>query len=161
MHLKSIKLKLLLVITAGMFASEVKAQDAFSVGPMLHYNFGSKKPKISWGVEAAVWWYENGFPVSGNFGFDRRKGSTALYTQVQTGVGVVGVAAGPYVEFRKEESAILGFQTDYWLNYYAGLNYRIRYNPEQRQKALGVYAKLPLDLGPEEENNDDIDWDWD
>lgn len=146
-----------------LLLNDARAQDVFSVGPSLHFNFGDKKPKVSWGVEASLWWFEDRFPISANFGFDHRKGSTVLYSQAQTGIAVAGISAGPYIEFRKEEPAVLGLQTDYWLNYFAGINYRIRYGGgEGNQKALGFYLRAPLGIGPEEENDgSDWDWDWD
>ncbi|PRY07823.1 hypothetical protein CLV24_12213 [Pontibacter ummariensis] len=156
----ALKLKLLLLVVLLGF-STAQAQDVFSVGPAIHFNFGEKKPKVSWGVEAAVWWFEDQFPISGNLGFDRRRGSTVLYMQAQTGVGVAGISAGPYLELRKEDSPVLGLQTDYWLNYYAGLNYRVRYSGEGNQKALGFYLKAPLSVGGDVEDEDEDDWDWD
>jgi hypothetical protein len=158
-----VKYKLLLLVVFLLPLSALKAQDVFSVGPAFHFNFGDKKPKISWGVEASLWWYENNnVPVSANLGFDRRKGSTILYTQAQTGVALAGLSAGPYVEFRKEEPTIVGLQTDYWVNYYLGLNYRVRYNKEGTKKAFGLYIKAPIVTDPEENSDgDDWDWDWD
>ncbi|WP_276498820.1 hypothetical protein [Pontibacter litorisediminis] len=155
-----VKYKLLLLV-ALLTLSSAQAQDVFSVGPALHFNFGDKKPKVSWGVEASLWWFEDQFPVSGNLGFDRRKGSTVLYMQAQTGIGIAGVSAGPFLELRKEDMPVLGLQTDYWVNYFAGLNYRVRYSGEGTQKALGVYVKAPLSYGLEEENEEEDDWDWD
>lgn len=146
-----------------ILATEVRAQDVISVGPMLHFNFGEKKPKVSWGIEAAAWWYENNFPVSTSLGLERKQGNAILYVQGQTGVGIAGLAAGPYLEFRKGDTAVLGLQTDYWVNYFLGLNYRVRYSGEGNQKALGLYLKAPLMLGADEveEDDDDFDWDWD
>ena len=141
--------------------TQASAQDVFSVGPAIHFNFGDKKPKISWGVEASLWWFEDiKVPVSANLGFDRRKGSTILYTQAQTGIGIIGVSAGPYFEFKKDEPTIIGLQTDYWANYYLGLNYRVRYAKGESQKAFGLYLKAPIMFGVEEDG-DDSDWDWD
>ena len=154
----ALKLKLLLLVMLLSF-STAQPQDVSSVGPAIHFNFGDKKPKVSWGVEASLWWFEDQFPISGNLGFDRRKGSTILYMQAQTGVGIAGISAGPYLELRKEDNPVLGVQTDYWLNYYAGLNYRVRYSGEGNQKALGFYFKAPLPIGPDTEH--EWDWDWD
>ncbi|WP_266203209.1 hypothetical protein [Pontibacter kalidii] len=155
-----VKNKLLLLVALLAFSS-AKAQDVFSVGPALHFNFGDKKPKVSWGVEASLWWFEDQFPVSGSLGFDRRKGSTVLYMQAQTGIGIAGVSAGPYLELRKEDVAVLGLQTDYWVNYFAGLNYRVRYNGEGKQRALGIYVKAPMQFGLDDEDGEEDDWDWD
>ncbi|MEJ8758581.1 hypothetical protein WG947_16320 [Pontibacter sp. H259] len=156
-----LKYKLLFVFALLAF-TQATAQDVFSVGPALHFNFGDKKPKVSWGIEASVWWFEDyNVPFSANLGFDRRNGSTILYTQAQTGVGVLGVSAGPFIEFKPNASPIIGLQTDYWANYYLGLNYRVRFGSDGTQKALGLYLKAPIMLGPEEENEGDDDWDWD
>ncbi|MEJ8803573.1 hypothetical protein [Pontibacter sp. H249] len=156
----ALKYKLLLLIVLLTF-SAAQAQDVFSVGPALHFNFGDKKPKVSWGVEASLWWFEDQFPISGNLGLDRRKGSTILYAQAQTGIGVAGISAGPYLEFRKEDAPVLGMQTDYWINYFAGLNYRIRYSGEGKQKALGFYLKAPLGVGLDDTDGEESDWEWD
>ncbi|MCC9169124.1 hypothetical protein, partial [Pontibacter harenae] len=153
------KTLLLVPMLLLMLCADLRAQDIFSVGPMLHYNFGQKKPKVSWGIEASLWWYENQFPISTNFGFDKRKGSSVLYLQAQTGIGLVGLSAGPYVEFRKDDTAVLGLQTDYWLNYFAGLNYRVRYGGGEKQKAMGIYLKAPIGIGIEDADDDD-DFDW-
>ena len=159
-HLSRSTKLLMLSLLFLLLITDVRAQDVFSVGPTLHFNFGDKKPKVSWGVEAALWWYQDQFPVSANIGFDRRKGSTVLYSQAQTGVGIAGISAGPYLEFRKENSPVLGVQTDYWINYFAGLNYRVRYGGGEKKKALGFYIKAPVSIGSENEDGDD-DWDWD
>ncbi|MBC5775955.1 hypothetical protein H8S95_17905 [Pontibacter sp. KCTC 32443] len=157
----ALKYKLLLILLV-LALHAVHAQDVFSVGPAFHYNFGDKKPKVSWGVEASLWWFEDyKVPFSANLGFDRRKGNTILYTQAQTGLGIVGISAGPYIEFKKDEATAIGLQTDYWVNYYMGLNYRIRYAKGGPQKALGIYLKAPIMLDPEEDDGDDSDWDWD
>ncbi|WP_439880480.1 hypothetical protein ACSX1A_15140 [Pontibacter sp. MBLB2868] len=50
-------------------------------------------------------------------------------------IGLAGLSAGPYLEFRKEEGAVVGVKTDYWLNYFAGINYRYRYDNGTNQKA--------------------------
>lgn len=151
---------LLLPLFCFMLLSEVRAQDVFTVGPTLHFNFGDKRPRVSWGVEASLWWYKDAFPVSGSFGFDHRKGSSVLYLQGQTGVALAGISAGPYLQLKKGEAPALGLQTDYWVNYYMGLNYRVRYGKGENQKAIGFYVKAPIELGAnsEEDNND---WDWD
>jgi hypothetical protein len=155
-----LKYKLLLILIL-LAISNVNAQDVFSVGPAFHYNFGDKKPKVSWGVEASLWWFEDyKVPFSANLGIDRRKGSTILYTQAQTGLAVIGISAGPYIEFKKEEPTVLGLQTDYWVNYYTGLNYRVRYTKGAPQKAIGLYLKVPIGVGLEDDG-DDSDWDWD
>lgn len=154
--------KLLVVPALLLLLSfNVRAQDVISVGPMLHFNFGDQKPRVSWGIEAAAWWYEDNFPVSASFGYERKHGGNVLYLQGQTGVGLAGLAAGPYLEFRKDDTAMLGLQTDYWLNYFAGVNYRVRYSGEGNQKALGLYLKAPLLLDADETEEEEGDWDWD
>ncbi|WP_347159581.1 hypothetical protein [Pontibacter chitinilyticus] len=160
---RAVKKLLFVPVLLLLLLPAVQAQDVFSVGPALHYNFGQKQPKVSWGIEAALWWYKDGFPISGNLGFEHRKNSTILYTQAQTGIALAGVSAGPYLEFKKDEATVkLGLQTDYWINYFVGLNYRIRYNGAGKEKALGMYLKAPIGLGLEDNDaDDDFDWDWD
>jgi len=152
---------LLLPLLFLLLQTNAFAQDVFSIGPAINFNFGDKKPKVSWGVEASLWWFEDyKVPFSANLGFDHRKGSTILYTQAQTGVALIGLSAGPYIEFKKEEPTVIGLQTDYWLNYYLGLNYRVRYAKSGPQKSLGLYLKAPIGVGLEDDG-DSSDWDWD
>ena len=70
---------------------------------------------------------------------------------------LAGVAAGPVLEKRKEQDLALGWQTNLWVNYFAGLNLRWRRVNGQKTFAPGLYAKVPLLFGYEAED-DDTDW---
>ena len=145
-----------------LLLNKANAQDAVSVGPMVHFNFGDKKPRVSWGVEAAVWWLEGERPISANLGFDRRAGSTIIYSQAQTGILIAGLSLGPFIELRKEEKPLVGLQTDFWANYFAGVNYRTRVGGGGFRHALGGYAKLPMGPFWKEDGEDELwEWDWD
>lgn len=128
---------------------------AFSIGPMLHLNLGEKS-RLSFGLEAAYWNLQK-FPAGVDVGVDFQKGMQRFYLEGQLGIGLAGVAAGPVLEKRKEEGLALGWQTNLWANYFAGLNLRWRRVNGQKTFAPGLYAKVPLLFGYEAED-DDTDW---
>ena len=139
------------------------AQEVWTVGPMLHLNFGRGKPTVSFAMEAAYWNVKN-VPYSVDFGieFDRRK-TTRFYSELQTGIGVAGVSVGPVFQVGGGDGAKLGLQGTAWINYYIGLDYRMRFFRDQTHRAGGLYAKLPVSTtGFENADGDSGDWDdWD
>src|SRR5687768_5554084 len=74
------------------------AQEIWTIGPMLHLNFGREKPTVSFAIEAAYWNVRK-VPYSVDLGieFDRRK-TTRFYSELQTGIGVAGVSVGPVLQ---------------------------------------------------------------
>lgn len=136
----------------------VKAQTgALTFGPMLHLNLG-EKTRVSFGLEAAYWNLEK-VPAGVDVGVDFQKGMKRFYLEGQLGVGLVGVAAGPVLEKRREEALALGWQTNIWANYFAGVNFRWRRVNDQKTFAPGIYAKVPFMLGYDSEE-DDTDAGW-
>jgi hypothetical protein len=145
---------LFLLIVNGLVG---KAQTgAFSVGPMLHLNLG-EKTQVSFGLEAAYWNLQK-VPAGIDVGVDFQKGVKRFYLEGQLGVGLAGLAAGPVLEKKKEEDLALGWQTNIWANYFAGVNLRWRRVNGQKTFAPGIYAKVPLLFGYDE-NEEDSDWD--
>jgi hypothetical protein len=136
----------ILFVIAFLFVVNLSAlaQEAWMVGPMLHVNFGRGKPTVSFAMEAAYWNVTN-FPHSVDFGieFDRRK-TTRFYSELQTGIGVAGVSAGPVLQVGGGDGAKLGLQGTAWINYYVGLDYRMRFFRDQKHYSAGIYAKLPI-----------------
>ncbi|HEY8402171.1 MAG TPA: hypothetical protein VIK89_12970, partial [Cytophagaceae bacterium] len=122
-----------------------------SIGPMLHLNVGKGKANVSFGVEAAYWNYKN-FPYSIDFGFDAGGSKFRLYSEVQTGVGLAGIAAGPVLEFN-EEGTQLGFQGSFWANYFWGFDLRFRKIGGESYIAPGTYVKLPIVLDGDGKRN--------
>ena len=136
----------ILKVTALLFLVKLNAlaQEVWTVGPMLHVNFGREKPTVSFAMEVAYWNISN-FPHSVDFGieFDRRK-TTRFYSELQTGIGLAGVSAGPVLQVGGGDGAKLGLQGTAWINYYIGVDYRMRFFRGQKHRAVGIYAKLPV-----------------
>ena len=153
------------IITAFLFIANlnVLAQEVWTVGPMLHLNFGRGKPTVSFAIEAAYWNITN-VPHSVDFGieFDLRK-TTRFYSELQTGIGFAGVSVGPVLQVGGGDGAKLGLQGTAWINYYVGLDYRMRFFRDQKHHSGGLYAKLPVSTsGFEDGDGGGGDWgDWD
>ena len=144
----------LILLVSLPFAT--RAQGAFSFGPMLHLNIGEKPSRLSFGTEAAYWNLQK-FPAGINMGMDFQKGARRFYLEGQVGVGLAGLAFGPVFEKKKDDVIRLGFQTNLWANYFAGVNLRWRRVNDQKTFAPGIYAKYPLLFGFEDDG-DETDW---
>lgn len=119
----------------------VQAQHVYTVGPMLHYNFGgNSKGQFSFGMEASYWNAFN-FPYGMDLGVDFEKGRFRLYTEAQTGLIFGGISAGPYLELPKGAPAKLGLQTSVWANAFIGFDLRARFTRGETRIAPGIYAK--------------------
>jgi hypothetical protein len=154
----------ILIITALLFIvnSNVLAQEIWTVGPMLHANFGRGKPTVSFAIEGA-YWNVSQFPYSVDFGieFDRRK-TTRFYSELQTGIGVAGISVGPVLQVGGGDGAKLGLQGTAWINYYLGLDYRMRFFRGQKHQSAGLYAKLPVATTGLDDGDGGDSWgDWD
>src|SRR4051812_2972113 len=156
----------ILIIAAVLFIANLNslAQEIWTVGPMLHVNFGRGKPTVSFAIEAAYWNVTN-FPHSVDFGieFDRRK-TTRFYSELQTGIGVAGVSAGPVLQVGGGDGAKLGLQGTGWINYYIGVDYRMRFFRGQKHHSAGLYAKLPVATTGLDDGDSHHSWgggDWD
>lgn len=130
------------------------------VGPMLHLNFEGKKVKPSFAVEASCWWLK-GIPYGVDAGFEFQKGKFRLYSEAQTGIGIAGLSAGPFVEFAKATPVKAGLQLTGWMNYYIGADLRVRIYRGPDVFAAGLYGKLPLFVEGNNEENESEWWDWD
>lgn len=136
------------------------SQEVWTVGPMLHVNFGSgEKIRTSFAIEAAYWNLRN-FYHSVDFALEFEKGKTRIYSEAQTGIGFTGISFGPVLEFHHGHGVHLGVQATGWLNYYIGVDYRIRFIDKKRFHAIGVYGKLPVSTSGLDSDGDS-DWDWD
>lgn len=152
----------ILVITVFLCAINLNAvaQEIWTVGPMLHLNFGREKPTVSFAIEAAYWNVKN-VPYSVDFGieFDRRK-TTRFYSELQTGIGVAGISVGPVFQVGGGDGAKLGLQGTAWVNYYIGADYRMRFFRDKKHRAVGLYAKLPVSTSGLDDGDGDNDSDW-
>jgi hypothetical protein len=154
----------ILIITAFLCIVNLNAlaQEIWMAGPMLHVNFGRGKPTVSFAIEVS-YWNVTKFPHSVDFGieFDRRK-TTRFYSELQTGIGVAGVSAGPVLQVGGGDGAKLGLQGTGWVNYYIGLDYRMRFFRGQKHHSAGFYAKLPVATTGIDHGNGGGSWgDWD
>jgi hypothetical protein len=130
------------------------------IGPMLHFNFGDKKMHTSFGIELAYWNYAH-FPYSFDGGIEFEKQKTRLYSEAQTGIGIIGLSLGPVMEFRTGDGVKLGIQGSAWANYFLGIDIRFRAVGETSIFSPGLYFKLPLGLGAESDGEYHHHWDWD
>ncbi|MDD2413137.1 MAG: hypothetical protein RBS19_10075 [Bacteroidales bacterium] len=123
---------------------QIHAQDVWTVGPMLHINFGDQKVKASFSVEAAYWNFYF-IPYSVDFGLEFEKQKIRIYSEFQTGIVVLGGSIGPVLEFNtKEQNFIGGIQASVWANYVLGINLRYRKIGGKEYLAPGIYGKLPV-----------------
>jgi|GEM_PF-1516726 hypothetical protein len=153
--------RILITVFLLAFSLNLSAQTIWTVGPMLHVNFGGgQKKSVSFALEAAFWNVDS-WPYSVDFGieFDRKK--TRLYSEFQTGIGVAGISGGPVFQFGKDSGAKLGLQMTTWVNYYLGLDYRIIFLRNEKRMAVGTYVKVPIATSGLESSGGHSDWDWD
>lgn len=136
-------------------------QEVWTIGPMLHYNFGGEKRHFSWAIELAYWNIKN-IPYSLDGGIEFSKKRIRLYSEVQTGIGVTGVSVGPVLEINKVERKVhLGYQTTFWLNYFIGLDYRYRRIDKTNFNCVGTYGKIPFATKGMESSNSNNYSGWD
>jgi hypothetical protein len=155
------KFILLFLLVISIFS---RAQTIWTVGPMLHVNFGAKKIRVSYALEFAYWNFSH-FPYSIDFAAEYEKKRIRFYSELQTGIGVTGVAAGPVLEFQTDSSKVkLGFQYSFWANYYWGFDFRMRFIDNHTFLAPGTYLKVGFngrdENGERIEHHSD-DWDFD
>ncbi len=136
-------------------------QSIWTIGPMIHYNFGGEKRHFSWAIEVAYWNIKN-IPISIDGGVEFSKKRIRLYSEAQTGIGVTGLSIGPVLEINKIERKVhLGIQTTFWLNYYIGLDYRYRRIDKTNFNCVGTYGKIPFATKDMKSSNSNNYHDWD
>jgi len=139
------------------------SQELWTIGPMLHYNFGGEKRTTSFAIEAAYWNIKH-FPYSVDAAIEFDRGKIRWYSELQTGVGIAGLSAGPVLELNIDKgSAHLGFQSTFWANYFLGADFRMRWIDNNRYKCVGIYGKLPIAFGGFDKSHHHSfgHWDWD
>jgi hypothetical protein len=120
------------------------SQVVWTVGPMLHINFGDKQVKASFAIEAAYWNFYF-IPYSLDAGIEFEKQKIRVYSEFQTGIGLAGGSIGPVFEFNTKEINVKGgIQASLWANYFIGFDLRYRRIGGKEFIAPGVYAKLPV-----------------
>ena len=155
------KVIVLLILFTLCFKVKTFGQEVWTIGPMLHYNFGGEKRHFSWAIELAYWNIKN-VPYSVDGGIEFSKKRIRLYGEAQTGIGVTGISIGPVLEINKaERKAHLGYQTTFWLNYFIGVDYRYRRIDKTSFNCVGTYGKLPVATKNMKSSNGSNYHDWD
>lgn len=133
------------------------SQEIWTVGPMLHINFGGEKVTASFAIEAAYWnVYVVPVSIDGGIEFDKHK--IRIYSEFQTGIGILGVSAGPLLEIGTKPFYLApGFQTSAWANWIVGLDMRYRRVQGKNYFAPGIYAKLPVYFYDKDDPDGDSD----
>jgi hypothetical protein len=158
-------MKTILIILICICSSSLcYGQEVWTIGPMLHVNFAkAQKPRVSFAIEFAYWnLYHFYHSVDGGLEFEKNK--IRIYSEAQTGIGLVGLAAGPVIEFTTNgEGTHFGFQSSVWANYFLGFDYRMRWIDHKHYNVVGVYGKLPIaTVGFDDTNGSHHHWDsWD
>jgi hypothetical protein len=152
----------LLSVFFALISVRTNAQEIWTIGPMLHINFGGEKRTTSFTIEAA-WWKIKGIPHSVDFAIEFDKGKLRLYSEAQAGIGLTGISLGPLLEFNfKEHKTRVGIQGSCWINYIVGVDYRIRYVDKNRFDSIGFYGKVPMATSGLDSDGSGFDWDdWD
>jgi hypothetical protein len=120
------------------------SQEFWTIGPMIHVNFGGEKTRVSYAVEVAYWNLNNFYhSVDGGLEFESKR--IRIYSELQTGFGLAGIGFGPLLEFNMEEgNAHIGFQGTLWGNYFLGFDYRKRWINKTKYNCGGIYVKVPF-----------------
>jgi len=154
---------LLIVLLISAEIPDVLSQKAqvWMIGPMLHFNISQKKMHPSYGIELSYWNYTHTpWSIDGAIEFEKKK--IRIYSEAQTGIGVLGFSLGPVIEFRMDEHKVkLGAQGSMWANYFGGFDVRMRMIGGHSFFSPGLYFKLPLGISESEGHNSHSHWDWD
>ena len=152
--MKALTLKVVLTLLFYLFCFWVKSQSIWTIGPMLHVNFGADKIRCSYNFEVA-YWNHSAFPWSIDFALEFEKNKVRFYGEGQTGIGLAGISAGPVVEFQTiERKTKLGLQASVWGNYFWGFDLRYRKISGDSFFCPGTYLKTGF--GGMDKNGDPI-----
>ena len=141
---------LILFIKSNLISGQIP-----TIGPMLHLNFSADKPKITFGIEVALYFDYIPIPYlqSVDLGFEVGKGINIIYSEIQITKAAknfdnfTGISAGI---FRKKESdslRVIGFQSTLWTAYIAGADIRFRLSEHYKDFGIGLFGKMPIFFG--------------
>ncbi len=128
-------------------------QTIWMAGPTFHLDLGNHHIKPSFGFEVSCW-KVIGVLCSVDAGFEYSIRRFRVYSEVQSGIGLTGASFGPVLEKGNGESIKIGLQGSCWINYFLGLDYRVRYMDGSYYQCPGTYFKLPLNIN---EINNELD----
>lgn len=137
------KLFILLFFLVTIFKTGL-SQEIWTIGPMLHINLGGEKKRFSFAIEGS-YWNLNHFFYGVDGGIEFEKNRIRIYSELQTGFGLAGIALGPLLEINTfQGKAHLGMQSSVWANYFVGVDYRRRWVDKTKYNCFGLYLKVPM-----------------
>ena len=130
---------LLLSILAAC-GDEIGPKTVFwTIGPMVHINFGKGSIKPSLALEGAAW---IDFFFGMDAGVEIEKGKARIYYEFQTGLVFFGLSMGSVCEFASErDAAAVGFQTSLWGACFGGGDLRYRRIDGRNYFCPGAFVK--------------------
>lgn len=135
-----------IMIVATILIQESAAQFVF-VGPMWHWTIGSgNQRQFGFGIEASFW--ENESPIGYDIGIEFAKDKLRLYSELESGIVIFGLAGGIVCELSKEKIFKLGLQGSAWGACFIGGDIRFRYMGDELNKEIGIFAKVPVKFKP-------------
>jgi len=125
-----------------------------SIGPTFQYTFGKDcKGHFKIGFECSYWDFsgkgfvnEDGYFLP-NFNsgieFNVREDRTTIYSEYQMGLLFIGLSAGPYISYGKDDFKF-GIQTTQWMYLIGVVNSRIRFSKGETEISTGGMVKVPF-----------------
>lgn len=138
------------LLALALLTQAASAASAWTLGPMVHFNWGAKARSVSFGMEASWWTPVNRIPnplgleepMAGfDVGFDIDGDRLRLYGEAQYGF-YVGASAGPYLEFDTDGPFGYGMQGSLWGVGILGADLRARYGTRGFFFSPGLMAKI-------------------
>ena len=126
---------------------------------MMHVYFGNTKPKITFGIEASIYFFwirpiESAGSI--DMGWETGKDVTVLYTEIQAARSTPidndliamfsGISMGIFKKWEKKDNEkhnLVGFQMTLWGAYFLGADLRIRLSKEHFSGGPGIFFKHP------------------
>lgn len=140
-----------LALAALLTAQAATAADTFfTVGPMVHLNWGRGETHLSYAVELSFWTPTDAFtnpvededPLVGfDIGLEYGASKFRLYSEAQAGF-YYGGSMGPYLEFTEGELTGYGVQSSVWGLLVLGMDLRARYGTSGFVFSPGLMAKV-------------------
>jgi hypothetical protein len=138
-------MKVKIIVFLLLVMSKLSLGGLLSIGPMVNYNFGGNKNYFSYAFELAVWNYDLNYSVDLALEFVS-KNRAFFYSEIQAGGILAGISLGPVFELMPNDIN-LGIQSTLWVNCFFGIDVRLRYINSELIKVVGIYGKLPIQVG--------------
>ena len=150
------KPKILIIIISTTLLPLAGFSQIYTIGPTINWNFRNKQCKVSGGIELGIigilieYNENNGGVLSLELGLDFEKNRNRLYTEIRFtqynkySPVLVGISAGPVLEWGKDCKTAIGIQTSAYGWCIAGINFRYRYVNNKSTYGPGMFLKIPF-----------------